>query len=158
MIPQNAMANNKAVQKVVLSGMKLLYSPSTAKLLDDGLKADVPMPQKLAIEIAGIMKLVDERTPKGIPPEAIAPGAVMLLFDLAHFMRQSGAGNPTDEDIQAAIKILQKFLLEIFTKMGKGVQGRGAAQSQQSQQPQQTQQPQQPQQQPSNGLLAQQGV
>lgn len=155
MIPQNAMANNKAVQKVVLSGMKLLYSPSTAKLLDDGLKADVPMPQKLAIEIAGIMKLVDERTPKGIPPEAIAPGAVMLLFDLAHFMRQSGAGNPTDEDIQAAIKILQKFLLEIFTKMGKGVQGRGAAQPQQ---PQQTQQPQQPQQQPSNGLLAQQGV
>lgn len=144
------MANNKAVQKVVLSGMKLLYSPSTAKLLDDGLKADVPMPQKLAIEIAGIMKLVDERTPKGIPPEAIAPGAVMLLFDLAHFMRQSGAGNPTDEDIQAAIKILQKFLLEIFTKMGKGVQG--------SAQPQQTQQPQQPQQQPPRGLLAQQGA
>ena len=35
MIPQKAMANNKAVQKVVLSGMKLLYSPSTAKLLDD---------------------------------------------------------------------------------------------------------------------------
>ena len=156
MIPQNAMANNKAVQKVVLSGMKLLYSPSTAKLLDDGLKADVPMPQKLAIEIAGIMKLVDERTPKGIPPEAIAPGAVMLLFDLAHFMRQSGAGNPTDEDIQAAIKILQKFLLEIFTKMGKGVQGRGAAQSQQSQPAQQP--AQQPQQQPPRGLLAQQGV
>ena len=144
------MANNKAVQKVVLSGMKLLYSPSTAKLLDDGLKADVPMPQKLAIEIAGIMKLVDERTPKGIPPEAIAPGAVMLLFDLAHFMRQSGAGNPTDEDIQAAIKILQKFLLEIFTKMGKGVQG--------SAQPQQTQPAQQPQQQPPRGLLAQQGA
>lgn len=153
MIPQNAMANNKAVQKVVLSGMKLLYSPSTAKLLDDGLKADVPMPQKLAIEIAGIMKLVDERTPKGIPPEAIAPGAVMLLFDLAHFMRQSGAGNPTDEDIQAAIKILQKFLLEIFTKMGKGVQG--AAQPQQPQQPQPAQQPQQ---QPQRGLLAQQGA
>lgn len=153
MIPQNAMANNKAVQKVVLSGMKLLYSPSTAKLLDDGLKADVTMPQKLAIEIAGIMKLVDERTPKGIPPEAIAPGAVMLLFDLAHFMRQSGAGNPTDEDIQAAIKILQKFLLEIFTKMGKGVQG--AAQPQQPQQPQPAQQPQQ---QPPRGLLAQQGA
>lgn len=153
MIPQNAMANNKAVQKVVLSGMKLLYSPSTAKLLDDGLKADVPMPQKLAIEIAGIMKLVDERTPKGIPPEAIAPGAVMLLFDLAQFMRQSGAGNPTDEDIQAAIKILQKFLLEIFTKMGKGVQG--AAQTKQPQQPQPAQQPQQ---QPPRGLLAQQGA
>ena len=153
MIPQNAMANNKAVQKVVLSGMKLLYSPSTAKLLDDGLKADVPMPQKLAIEIAGIMKLVDERTPKGIPPEAIAPGAVMLLFDLAHFMRQSGAGNPTDEDIQAAIKILQKMLLEIFTKMGKGATGQ-----QQSQQPQPAQQAQQPQQQPPRGLLAQQGA
>lgn len=144
------MANNKAVQKVVLSGMKLLYSPSTAKLLDDGLKADVPMPQKLAIEIAGIMKLVDERTPKGIPPEAIAPGAVMLLFDLAQFMRQSGAGNPTDEDIQAAIKILQKFLLEIFTKMGKGATGQ--------QQPQQPQPAQQPQQQPPRGLLAQQGA
>lgn len=153
MIPQNAMANNKAVQKVVLSGMKLLYSPSTAKLLDDGLKADVPMPQKLAIEIAGIMKLVDERTPKGIPPEAIAPGAVMLLFDLVQFMKQSGAGNPTDEDIQAAIKILQKFLLEIFTKMGKGATGQ-----QQPQQPQQSQPAQQPQQQPPRGLLAQQGA
>lgn len=153
MIPQNAMANNKAVQKVVLSGMKLLYSPSTAKLLDDGLKADVPMPQKLAIEIAGIMKLVDERTPKGIPPEAIAPGAVMLLFDLAHFMRQSGAGNPTDEDIQAAIKILHKFLLVIFTKMGKGATGQ-----QQQQQTQQPQPAQQAQQQPPHGLLAQQGA
>jgi len=147
------MANNKAVQKVVLSGMKLLYSPSTAKLLDDGLKADVPMPQKLAIEIAGIMKLVDERTPRGIPPEAIAPGAVMLLFDLAHFMRQSGAGNPTDDDIQAAIKILQRMLLEIFTKMGKGATGQ-----QQPQQPQQPQPAQQPQQQPPRGLLAQQGA
>ena len=111
------------------------------------------MPQKLAIEIAGIMKLVDERTPKGIPPEAIAPGAVMLLFDLAHFMRQSGAGNPTDEDIQAAIKILQKFLLEIFTKMGKGATGQ--QQQQQTQQPQPTQQAQQ---QPPRGLLAQQGA
>ena len=74
----------------------------------------------------------------------------MLLFDLAHFMRQSGAGNPTDEDIQAAIKILQKFLLEIFTKMGKGATGQ--------QQSQPTQQAQQAQQQPPRGLLAQQGV
>ena len=77
----------------------------------------------------------------------------MLLFDLAHFMRQSGAGNPTDEDIQAAIKILQKFLLEIFTKMGKGATGQ-----QQPQQPQQPQPAQQPQQQPPRGLLAQQGA
>ena len=141
MIPAQAMQNNVAVQKVVLSGMKLLYSPSTRKMLMDGIAADAPMPQKLAMEIAGVMKLIDDRTPSGIPPQAIAPGAIMLLFDLAAFMRQAKIGNPSDEDVMAAIKVMKGLLLELFTKHGKGATAQQQAQSAPAWQQQLAQQP-----------------
>jgi len=154
MIPAQAMQNNVAVQKVVLSGMKLLYSPSTRKMLMDGISADAPMPQKLAMEIAGVMKLIDDRTPAGIPPQAIAPGAIMLLFDLAAFMRQAKIGNPSDEDVMAAIKVMKGLLLELFTKHGKGATAQQQAQpAPAGQQPPAQQPPAQP-----AGLLAPQGA
>jgi hypothetical protein len=139
MIPKQAMDANADVQKVVLSGMKIMYAPETAKLLDEGINAEAPLPEKLAMTTAGIMKLVDERSPNGIPPQAVAPGAMLLLFDFAMFLKQTGKENPSEDDIQKAMQMLRPMLVEIFTKHGKGV--KGAPPAGMPEQPQQAPQP-----------------
>ena len=146
-IPQQASDLQTKVQKIVMVGMKIMYDPSMRKTLMAGVTSKIPMPKKLALETAGVMKLIDMKTNAGIPPDAVAPSAVLLMYEFALFMKQSGAGEPTQDDMKAAMVMLQKLLIEVFTKTGKAVtQGR----------PQQQPQPQaQPAQQPA-GLIQQQ--
>lgn len=146
MIPQQTTDMNAEVQRVVLAGMKIMYAKETADLLEQTMSNKQPMPQRLAMEIGGLMKLVDERTQKGIAPDAIAPASIMLLFDLAKFIKQSGRGNPTEKDIKQAMILLGPMLKEIFGKHGKGANPPAPPQGQpQPEQPQaQAMPPQQP--------------
>ena len=120
---QAALANEEKVHRVVLAGMKLMYSPETFKMLLSGITKQAPIPQKLAMEVAGVMHLIDQKSQSGLTPDVVAPASVLLLFELAEFMRQSGAGNPTKGDIQAAIQLLQKVVSSVFSKSGKAVTG-----------------------------------
>lgn len=113
-IPQQALSMQEKTQRIVMAGMKVMYSPETSKMLTEGMTSDAPMPQKLAMEVAGVMKIVHDKTANGLPPETVAPAAMMLLFELAQFMQQSGAGSPTKDDISAAVPILQNALKSIL--------------------------------------------
>lgn len=118
-IPQQAIDLQTKVQKIVMAGMKVMYDPQTFQMLLDGITAEMPMPQKLAMEVAGVLKIVDGKSANGLPPETVAPSAMLLMYELAEFMKQSGAGNPTKEDIMGAMPILQKVLVDTFSKSGK---------------------------------------
>ena len=120
---QAALTTEDKIHRVVMAGMKLMYDPKTFPMLLAGIKNNTPMPQKLAMEVAGIMHLLDQKSGAGLTPDVVAPAAVLLVFELAGFIKQSGAGNPTKDDIQAALPILQKVVGEVFAKMGKAVTG-----------------------------------
>lgn len=118
---QEALQTEDKIHRVVLAGMKLMYDPKTLPMLVAGITKNAPMPQKLAMEVAGVMHLVDQQSQAGLPPDVVAPASILLLYELAQFMKQSGAGNPTPDDIQAALQLLQKVLAEVFLKMGKAM-------------------------------------
>lgn len=120
---QAALATEDKVHRVVLAGMKLMYDPKTFPILLSGITKQIPMPQKLAMEVAGVLHLIDQQTQSGLTPDVLAPASILLLFELAGFMRDSGAGNPSKNDIQAAMQIMQKVVATVFARAGKAVTG-----------------------------------
>lgn len=140
-IPQKQLSVQEKIHRIVLSGMGLMYGEKTFPMLLEGIKKTTPMHQKLAMEVAGVMKMVDQASEKGLPPETVGPASIMLLFELVEFMHQSGAGSPTDQDVKAAMQILQNAVSRELSTSGK------AKTMRQSQQPQPSQQP--------RGLIAQ---
>jgi hypothetical protein len=119
-IPQNELQQQQAVQQAVLAGMRLMYDKKTFPMLLNGMKSATPMPQKLAMETAGIIKLVDEHAPQGLQPEVVAQASVMLLLELVDFMSQAGQ-KPTEKDAMDAIGMLKTVLVKVFSKSGKAV-------------------------------------
>lgn len=147
-IPQQALDLQTQVQKIVLAGMKVMYDPQTFQVLLDGIASNVPLPQKLALEVAGVLKIVDGKSPNGLPPAAVAPAAVLLLYDLAQFMQESKSGNPSPDDLQQALPLLRQALAQAIGQKGKAAQGANADQP--------AQQPSAPQQQAPTGLIGRQ--
>ncbi len=110
----------QAFEKVVLAGMKLMYDKKTFDIFKRGMmRQDRPLPQRLAAEAAGLMQMLMEKSGGKIPPQVIAPAAAMLLMEMGKFMKESGLGDPKEEDVRQAIALLMKLLDQLF---GKGKQ------------------------------------
>lgn len=110
----------QAFEKVVLAGMKVMFDKKTFDLMKNGLlKKDVPIAKRLATETAGLMKLLDGKAKNGIPPQILPSAAAMLLMEMAKFMKEAGADNPTEADIDAALQMLMQLLAQVFMKSGQ---------------------------------------
>ena len=107
----------EAFEKVVLAGMKIMYDKSTFKIFQAGMmKEGVPLPQRLANEAAGLMKMLMDKSGGKIPPQIIVPAATMLMMEMGKFMTEAGIAEPTGEDMRAASGILLKLLEGLFVK------------------------------------------
>lgn len=102
-------------QRIVLAGMKLMFSEKTFPMLKAGLtKADVPLPQRLAMETAGLFKMLMEKSSNKIPIQLIAPAGAMLLMEMAKFAADGGIAKPTQKDIAEASGLLLKMLHKMY--------------------------------------------
>ncbi len=112
-------------QRVVLAGMKLMFSEKTFAMLKSGMtKQDVPLPQRLAMETAGLMKMLMEKSAGKIPIQLIAPIGAMLLMEMGKFMTEAGVAKPTSDDINQGTVLLFKLLFKMY---GGGGQPQPAA-------------------------------
>ena len=145
-------------EKVVLAGMKLMYDERTFGIFKQGMmKQDVPLPQRLAMEAAGLMKMLMEKSGNKIPPQILPSAAAMLLMEMGKFMAEAGVAKPTSDEIRAATMLLMKMLKSLFSKPQGQPQGGAPQQPQQpgAQSPQQPVPPQAAQLQPASGLIGQ---
>lgn len=118
------------LQGVVMAASKILYAPQTREMLKQALKADIPMPMKLASQVVGVMKMTEMRSPnKKLPPKVLAPASIAMLMDLAQFMHRLGL-KVSEDDIKQAMPLLKQFLVKVF-----GKQPQQAAPAQQPAQP-----------------------
>lgn len=121
-------------QRVVLAGMKLMFSEQTFPMLKNGLTKDsVPLPQRLAMETAGIFKMLMEKSGKKIPTQLIAPVGLMLLMEMGKFAADAGIAKPNEDDVKQASSILLKHLHSTYA----GAQQPAPAQPAPAQPPQQ---------------------
>ena len=104
----------EAYERVVIAGMKVMFSKESHKLMLDELQKEGPMGQKLGTGIAGLMLLLVKESNGTLPPEVIIPAGINLLTRAADFIRKSKIEKITNGDIGEAMEVFISTILEKF--------------------------------------------
>ena len=117
--------DNDALQKVVLAGMRMLYDPKTFPMFKQGITTKQPLGNILALQTAGLIKMLDKKANHQIPKQVIAPAAVMLLAEIAKFMNEAGLVKPTEQDVKDGIQKMLKIIMAIYSPVAAPTQQEG---------------------------------
>lgn len=128
--------DSEAAKKVVLGCLKIMFDKSTHQYLVQGMQGTAPMPQKLATNVVGVMKMFAGRANGEIPRQVLIPAASMLVMELAKFAGEAGLGKPTGADVKAALQLVVKLVKEAFPAGGQAPQQPAAAPQEQPAAPQ----------------------
>ena len=104
----------EAYDRVVIAGMKVMFSDESHKMMLQFMDEEGPAPEKLGKGIAGLMLILFKESNETIPPQVIIPAAVQLLMRAAEFAKQSGMGEISNKDIAGGIELMIAIILEKF--------------------------------------------
>ena len=104
----------EAYERVVIAGMKVMFSKESHKLMLDELQKEGPVGQKLGMGIAGLMLLLVKQSNGTIPPEVIIPAGINLLTRAADFVRKTKLEKITNADIGDAMEVMISTILQKF--------------------------------------------
>lgn len=104
----------EAYDRVVVAGMKVMYSKESHRMMLKELQKEGPIDQRLGQGVAGLMLLLFKESNETMPPEVIIPAGVKLLMEAVDFMRNTKLANPTNGDIGNAMQIMIAIILEKF--------------------------------------------
>ncbi len=116
-------AMHDAFERVVLAGMKGMYSKQSSELLEQELSAKGEMWQKLATAITGLMMILDRQSGKGIPVQVVIPAAIELLYEAAEFIRKTKRAEISDEDMKDATQYLGGLLAKKYGANDEQISG-----------------------------------
>jgi len=106
----------EAIRRVFLSGMRLMFDPKTFKSFRAGVTRKAPLDDILAVETAGLMSMLYDRSKKTIPLEIIPKAATMLLGEMGKFITQAGIAEVDDRTGKSAIVKLMAILKKMYGK------------------------------------------
>ena len=89
------------VDRITAAGMKVMFSPDMREELMNELQRDVPMPQKLAEGVVGLVLTLDKQSQGGLPVQAIFPAEMQLLAEAAGVAKAAGQ-NVSQQDFNDA--------------------------------------------------------
>ena len=104
----------EAYERVVIAGMKVMFSKESHKVMLKELQREGPMDQRLGKGIAGLMLLLVKESNNTIPPEVIIPAGMKLMMEAVDFMRETDLGQPTNAEIGGGMQIMISTILEKF--------------------------------------------
>lgn len=104
----------EAYERVVIAGMKVMFSKESHKLMLDELKKEGPISEKLGKSIAGLMLLLFKQSNNTMPPEVIIPAGVNLLTRAVDFIRKTNVEKITNADIGDAMELMITTILNTF--------------------------------------------
>lgn len=103
----------KAYEKIVLAGMKVMFDPKTHEMALKELDREGPIEDRVANGVTGLMLLLWQESNQTMPPQLVVPAATALYMQAADFMKKSGEPM-TNEQLSAGLiktisNLLQKF-------------------------------------------------
>lgn len=130
----------EAFQRLVVAGMKFMFSPQSQQMIDDGLQQDqqTPVGELIGQFVAGVMVTMLKQS-RGAPPgEMLIPAGVELVIQAAKYVEKAGYRQVTANDLGMAIqtfiyKIVEQFgatgeqFDAVMDKMGSDAQARQTA-------------------------------
>lgn len=103
-----------AYERVVIAGMKVMFSKESHKLMLEELQKEGPLGEKLGKGIAGLMLLLVKQSNGTMPLEVVIPAGVNLLSRAADFIRKTNLEKITNADIGDAMEIMVTTILDKF--------------------------------------------
>lgn len=99
------------LDRIVVAGMKVMFSKETHHLMLDELDSDAPVSDKLAQGIAKLMIMLYEQSSGTMPPDLIIPAAGILMAKAVEFMVKSGE-QVTEDDFSVAMGEMVKIVFK----------------------------------------------
>lgn len=103
-----------AYERVVIAGMKLMFSKETHKLMLKEFERKGPIAERLGKGIAGLMIILFNQSNKSIPPQVIIPAGTNLLMQAVQFMRATKLENINNKDVGDALDVFIRTILKAF--------------------------------------------
>jgi hypothetical protein len=104
-----------AYERVVVAGMKMMFSKETSKYMLQQLEAPGPMAEKLGNGVAELMIALFMQSNKTMPPQVIIPAGTELVVQAADFIKKSGLAEVTNRDIGDGVQIMMS---QVFRQFG----------------------------------------
>lgn len=104
----------EAYERVVIAGMKVMFSKDTHRIMLKEMQKDGPIPDRLGKGVAGLMLLLFKESNQTMPPQVIIPAGIELMMQAVDFMRKTGMEKITNKDIAGAMQVLMNTIFEKF--------------------------------------------
>ena len=104
----------RAYDKTVLAGMKLMFSKETHQLMLKEFEREGPLSKRLGEGVAGMMLMLFQESNRSLPPQVLIPAGTDLLVQAADFIKKSGLEKVTNKDIADGLEIMIGVLFEKF--------------------------------------------
>lgn len=104
----------EAYERVVLAGMKVLFSKESNQLIMKEIEQPGPVPKRLGEGVAGLMMLLFKESNQTIPPQVIIPAGTELLMQVVDFVKKAGLMEVSDQDIGAGMELMIAAVLKQF--------------------------------------------
>jgi hypothetical protein len=99
-----------ALKVFILAGKRTMYSPQSRKLLQRELAKPIPLPQKLAEGVVGLVLILYMENGRRIPLPILIPAAIELLGDAAQFVGQITGQQVTKQIYGQAVALATAML------------------------------------------------
>jgi hypothetical protein len=103
----------EAYQRVVLAGMKMMFSPQTHQQMMQHLEQGQGTPaQNLGQGMAGLIMIMYQKSNGTMPPQVMIPAATYLLSEAVDFLDKTKAMNLSAADVSNAMEIMIRTILQ----------------------------------------------
>ena len=101
-----------AYDRVVLAGMKVMFSPEThQKAMTFLSEENGPADQRIGQGVAALMGILIQQSNNTMPPQIVIPAGIELVAAAGDFLKQSGEA-VTDDDIAGAMAEFTQVVLQ----------------------------------------------
>mgnify|MGYP003672027350 CR=1 FL=1 len=103
-----------AYDRVVLAGMKIMFSEKTNELVMKQMQGDGPVSERLGVGIAGLLATLFKESNQTMPPAVVIPAGVYLLAQAAEFLKKSQLESIDDKGVGDAMQIFVETTIKMF--------------------------------------------
>lgn len=103
-----------AYERVVVAGMKVMFSKETNKYVLKALESGGSNADKLGTGVAELLLMLFAQSNKTMPPQVMIPAGTELVVQAADFVKQAGLMKVTNQDIGDGIQVMIQLVLKAF--------------------------------------------
>lgn len=108
--------------KIVLSGMRIMFDKSSHQMTLDELEQPGPLAQRLSNGAIKLMYMLWQQSNKTIPPQLMVPATLVLTLRAFQFLQESQDPEATKQVLGEAVELAVNGVIERF-KAPQGDQG-----------------------------------